>query len=80
MGNMVARLLAWNVITKADYVLVEAMEENIRFALEWIPKWAAGAGLKAERAGENHLRVFDKAREVRHPSRVRGCFRFHLKK
>jgi hypothetical protein len=64
MGNMVARLLSWDVITKADYTLVEAMEENIRFALEWIPKWASGAGLKAERVADNHLRVFDKTREV----------------
>jgi hypothetical protein len=64
MGNMVARLLAWGVIASADYTLVESMEENVRFALEWIPKWAAGAGLKSERVAENHLRVFDKAREV----------------
>ncbi len=64
MGNMVARLLAWEVITRADYTLVESMDENIRFALEWIPKWAAGAGLKSERVAENHLRVFDRAREV----------------
>jgi hypothetical protein len=64
MGNMVARLLSWNVITEADYTLVDSMEENIRYALEWIPDWAAGAGFKAERSEGNLLRVFDDEREV----------------
>jgi hypothetical protein len=64
MGNMVARLLSWNVITMADYIHVDSMEENIRYASEWIPKWAAGAGFKTEGVAENQLRVFDGAREV----------------
>ena len=64
MGNMLARLLSWKVITKANYIHVDAMQENIRFASDWIPKWAAGAGLRAERVSENQLRVFDKNRDV----------------
>lgn len=64
MGNMVARLLSWNVITRADYVHVDSMEENIRYASEWIPTWAEGAGFKTERAAGNQLRVFDAMREV----------------
>jgi len=64
MGNMLARLLSWGVITKAHYIHVDAMEENIRFALAWIPEWAAGAGLSVEKASENHLHVFDKKWDV----------------
>ena len=64
MGNMVARLLSWNVITNAVYNHVDAMEENIHYALEWIPKWAEGAGFKTEIAAENQLRLFDATREV----------------
>ena len=79
IGNMVARLLSWNVITRADYIQVDAMEENIQFALEWIPKWAAGAGLKAERVTDNHLRVFDEAREIDIHFECADVFDFILK-
>jgi hypothetical protein len=64
MGNMVARLLSWDVITKADYIHVDAMEENINYAVKWIPRWAAGAGFKTERISERQLGLFDEEREV----------------
>ena len=64
MGNMVARLLSWNVITEADYTLVDSMEENIRYAYGWIPDWAARAGFKVERSEGNLLRVFDEERDI----------------
>ncbi len=64
IGNMVARLLSWDVITRAEYIHVDAMEENINYALEWIPKWAEGAGLTTERVAERQLRLFDEGREV----------------
>jgi hypothetical protein len=64
MGNMVARLLAWDMIAKADYIHVDAMEENINYAFMWIPKWAVGAGLKTERIAERQLRLFDEGRDV----------------
>lgn len=65
MGNMLARLLSWNVITCGEYVHVDAMKENIEFAGEWLPKWASHAGLRAERTGENQLRLYDAACDVR---------------
>ncbi len=52
MGNMLARLLSWNLLSCAEYIHVDAMEENIDFAREWIPKWAAGAGMCAESVGK----------------------------
>ena len=80
MGNMMARLLSWGMITKANYIHVDAMQENIRFASDWIPKWAAGAGLKAERVSENQLRVFDKNREVYIKLECADVFDFITKK
>jgi hypothetical protein len=60
MGNMMARLLLWGVITKAYYIHVDSMEENIRFAQDWIPEWAAKAGLMVDRPDyENQLRIYD---------------------
>lgn len=65
IGTMLARLLRWNVITKADYVLVDEMAENIEFAKEWIPLWAVELGLTVERIAQDQLRAFDHARDVR---------------
>jgi hypothetical protein len=59
IGTMLTRLLRWDVITNADYVLVDEMEENIRTAREWIPLWAVGSGLGVERVNQDQLRVFD---------------------
>ena len=65
MGNMLARLLSWGIITQADYVQVDSMAENIAYASEWIPKWATESGMRAERVEQNQIRVFDQSREVR---------------
>jgi hypothetical protein len=65
MGNMLARLLSWGIIAQADYIHVDSMDENIRFASEWIPKWTTEAGMRAENVGENQLRVFDQNRDIR---------------
>jgi len=64
IGTMLARLLRWDVMTKADYVLVDEMTENIEMAREWIPNWAVEAGLAVERIESDQLRVFDQVREV----------------
>ncbi len=65
MGNMLARLLSWDVLSCGEYVHVDAMAENIRFASEWLPKWATQAGMCAERMDDKQLRIYDAARDVR---------------
>ena len=47
IGTMLARLLRWDVITHADYSLVDEMEENIHFARGWLPVWAREHGFQA---------------------------------
>lgn len=64
IGTMLARLLRWDVVHKAEYVLVDEMAENIEAARAWIPRWAAESSLSVEGSGDS-LRVFDSAREVR---------------
>ena len=64
MGNMLARMLSWGVLTRAEYVHLDAMEENIRFAREWIPQWATEAGMSVEKTAQNELRIFDKERDI----------------
>ena len=65
IGTMLARLLCWNVIAKANYTLADEMEENIRFARAWLPEWAGENGLKTEEIGTNELRIFDARRDLR---------------
>jgi SAM-dependent methyltransferase len=65
IGTMLARLIRWEVVTKADYVLVDEMAENIQTAQEWIPLWAGESGLGVERVEQDQLRVFDQTRDVR---------------
>lgn len=64
IGTMLRRLIRWDVIHHAEYVLVDEMAENIEYASAWIPQFATEAGLGAERSGQNLLRVFDNARQV----------------
>jgi hypothetical protein len=64
MGNMLARLLTWGLITRAEYVHEDALIENIRFASTWIPEWAAGTGMRTEAVAAHHLRIFDDVREI----------------
>jgi hypothetical protein len=65
IGTMLTRLLRWDVVKKAEYILVDEMAENIQTAKEWIPLWAAESGLGVERTAQDQLRVFDQTRDVR---------------
>jgi len=65
IGTMLRRLMRWDVIRHAEYVLVDEMAENIEYASEWIPQFATEAGLGVEGSGRGQLRVFDRACEVR---------------
>ncbi len=47
IGTMPARLLRRDLLTRADYVAVDELPENIAYALDWIPRWAAENGWQA---------------------------------
>jgi hypothetical protein len=64
IGTMVKRLVSWDVIRNAEYVLVDEMPENIVHAQAWIPQWAQETGLSVERSAEHHIRIFDTTRDV----------------
>ncbi len=65
MGNMLARLLSWDVISCAEYVHVDSLAENIAFAAQWIPQWAEGAGLCTERIASTEMRIYNSQCDVR---------------
>ena len=76
MGNMLTRLLSWNVITQADYVHEDSMAENIAFASQWIPEWAVHAGMQTHRSSESELRLFDSRRDIRLTLQQQDVFEF----
>jgi hypothetical protein len=65
IGTMPRRLIRWDVIRQGEYVMVDQMAENIEFASEWIPQWAAQAGLSVEPTGEGEMRLTGQGRDVR---------------
>ena len=64
IGTMLKRLIAWNVFCAGEYILIDAMKENIDYAREWIPHWAAEAGLSVEWIEANRLVLCDQGREI----------------
>ena len=65
IGTMLARLLRWEVLSQAEYTLVDEMTENIEFSRAWLPGWAEDNGFEAKSAGRNELRIFDAQRNLR---------------
>ena len=59
IGTMLARLLHWEVVSHAEYTLVDEMAENIKFARKWLPEWAGNNGLGTEEISKNDLRIFN---------------------
>jgi SAM-dependent methyltransferase len=47
IGTMPARLLRRELLTHVDYIAVDEMPENIAYAMDWIPRWAAENGWQA---------------------------------
>ncbi len=64
IGTMLTRLIRWNALQKADYVLLDEMAANIEYASEWFPRWAVDNALNVARSGQNQLRMFDQTRDV----------------
>jgi len=80
IGTMLARLLRWNIITNAEYVLVDEMAENMEYARGWLPHWANESNLRVERSAENQLRIIDPTRDVRIVFEQANVFDFIQKK
>jgi hypothetical protein len=64
IGTMLARLIRWDVISHAEYTLVDEMEENIQFVRSWLPEWVNKNGLAIEEVDNHELRIFDNKCDV----------------
>jgi hypothetical protein len=64
IGVMLRRLIQWDVFCTGDYILVDALAANIAYARQWIPQWAAEAGLSVKRLGPDQLHLCDQAHDI----------------
>src|SRR6266498_653889 len=76
IGTMLKRLVTWDIFCAGEYVLVDALEENIAYAREWIPQWAAETGLSVERIENDDLQLCDRSRNIRIRFECRDVFDF----
>jgi len=79
IGTMLKRLVDWSLFCRGEYVMVDSVEENLAYAREWVPHWAAGAGLNVERTGENSLLICDSTRDIHIRLECADVFDFILK-
>lgn len=64
IGTMLRRLVWWDVVQRAEYVMVDEMAENVEYASEWAKAWAKEAGFSVEGSG-NRIRLFDEAHDIK---------------
>lgn len=56
VGTMVARVVDWQILKAADYVVLDSDLESLSFAREWLASWAAARGFQVEsRADGMHV-------------------------
>lgn len=65
IGTMLKRLIEWNIFCAGEYIMLDEQDENLRYAREWIPQWAAEAGMSVGRIGSDQLHLGDLARDIR---------------
>lgn len=65
IGTMLKRSVEWNLFCRGQYILVDEQAANIAYAREWIPQWAAEAGLSVERLEQDQLQLCDQTRDIR---------------
>ena len=64
IGTMLLRMLRWDLIAEARYILVDEMEENIRFGLTYLPEWAVENGFTAEQVDPTTWMIKDSSHSV----------------
>lgn len=65
IGTMLKRLVAWDVISTAEVVLVDVLAENMEYASGWIKSWAGEAGLSVAGSEKRQIRLIDSTRDIR---------------
>jgi hypothetical protein len=73
---MLRRLIRWDIIQHAEYVLVDESKENIDYASGWIRKFAMEAGLSVAGSGMYKLRLFDNTRDIQIQMEHADAFEF----
>ncbi len=76
LGTMFMRLVRWGLLSKAEYIAVDEMAENIEYGLQALPRWAAENRLDCDHTGQNELKIWDESREFQLTLRQGDIFDF----
>jgi SAM-dependent methyltransferase len=57
MGTMVARLIDWGLLTRAEYILLDVDPQLNEDAKAWLLAWAGGRGLRASEGADGSLSI-----------------------
>jgi SAM-dependent methyltransferase len=57
MGTMVARLIDWGLLTRAEYILLDVDPQLNEDARDWLLAWASGRGLRAGAGADGSLSI-----------------------
>ena len=64
IGTMLVRMLRWDMLSGAEYILVDEMAENIHYGARFIRKWAVDQGFEVKQTGSGSLHVFDDSHSI----------------
>ncbi|MEI6290655.1 MAG: hypothetical protein WCP19_09505, partial [Chloroflexota bacterium] len=64
IGTMLVRLLRWNFPIQGEYILVDEMAENIEYAAEWLPVWAAENNFILTKNGNTNFQLVKGTQDI----------------
>ncbi|HKJ26156.1 MAG TPA: class I SAM-dependent methyltransferase [Anaerolineales bacterium] len=64
IGTMLVRLLRWEILSDAEYLLIDEMADNVSFGMEFVSKWAEENGFKVLSVGADTLHLSNPSRSI----------------
>ncbi len=64
IGTMLVRLLRWEILSDAEYLLIDEMAENVAFGMAFVAKWAQENGFSVLSVGADTLHLSNPSHSI----------------
>lgn len=64
IGTMLVRLLRWEILSDAEYLLIDEMADNVAFGMEFVSRWAEENGFRVLSVGSDTLHLSNPSRSI----------------
>jgi hypothetical protein len=64
IGTMLVRLLRWEILSDAEYLLIDEMADNVAFGMEFVSKWAEENSFRVLSVGSDTLHLSNPSRSI----------------